>query len=89
MAKKGRPKGSKNKQYDLVREIPAACRMCGSTDLVLVKWNKPLVRRISGKIEGRIYDHVRWDQKVCKNCNQATKVLRYLAGVKNNNGKAI
>jgi len=79
MAKKkpGRPKGTKNLEYDMVDEYPAACRKCGSTDLSTMRNNRPDIKNISGRAaNGTIYNRVRWDCKRCKNCGQAVKVKR-------------
>jgi len=86
--KRGRPKGSRNKVYSEAVEIPASCQMCGSTDLHVVKWNKPLIREIAGNLpDGHTYNRVRWDRKKCDNCGQMVAVRSYYT--ENTNGKPI
>jgi len=76
--KRGRPKGSRNKKYEHATEIPAACMSCGSTDLVVVGGNIPVIRKIAGTLStGQQYDRVRWDRKRCKNCGQLIAVRSY------------
>ena len=75
----GRPRGRKNRTYEAVVELPAACPKCGGTDLKAVRGAEPLVRQIEGSWEGRDYNRVVWRSKQCATagCGQFLKVRTY------------
>ena len=84
MAKRrGRPKGSKNRDYETVDQIPAQCTRCFSMKLRIVDGNKPIVREIAGTLpDGTEYDSVRWDRKQCTECQQLIAVRTFFQKLK-------
>lgn len=75
---RGRPKGSRNREYQTVDQIPAQCTKCYSTKLRIVDGNKPIIRELSGLMrDGARYTRVRWDRKKCMDCGQLIAVRTY------------
>lgn len=68
--RRGRPKGSTNASRDVVAVLPSHCRQCGSTDREAYI-GKPIVREITGTVEGRPYNKITWRRTRCANCGQA------------------
>lgn len=67
----GRPAGSPNREYAVVKEYPAACPTCHSTNLSVVKGYPPRVHEFVGVDEasGQPYDRIVWRRKQCE-CGQ-------------------
>lgn len=72
MSRRGRPRGSRAKQYAVIRELPPQCPRCRSTELEVIKGRKPIVREIAGPD----YDRVVWRRKRCK-CGQLIEVRTF------------
>jgi hypothetical protein len=75
----GRPKGSKNKTYAEVFEIPATCPKCKSANLTVLRGNRRHVMEYNGTVNGVTYSHIEWVDKRCE-CGQRVRVKKYLAG---------
>lgn len=76
--RKGRPKGSLNREYELATvEIPATCPKCGSASMTQLKGAPPIYRNHSGVLPaGVTYERVRWVRKKCV-CGQMLIVKTY------------
>lgn len=72
-AKKGRPPGSPNRDYIAVAEVPATCRVCGSTNLKQVDGAQVTIQRYGGTCNGHRYDFIRRIPKRCE-CGQFVMV---------------
>lgn len=69
---RGRPKGSRTREYIAVRELPPKCPKCGSTNLRQIKGARVIVREMSGPD----YDRVEWRRKQCE-CGQLLQVRTF------------
>lgn len=78
--KRGRPPGSKTREANIVREFPPACRVCHSTDLVIVPGSAPRVINQAGTLEGndaKRYTQIIVRRKRCGQCGQRLDVKSY------------
>ena len=68
--KRGRPKGAKTVQRDVVTVEPTRCRVCGSTDRDPYRATRRLPH--SGFTPaGELYTTVVWRHTKCRHCGQA------------------
>ena len=74
-AKRGRPKGAKTLDRDVVEIIPACCQRCGST--TRRPYDKVRERAVPGNINGKQYTHVVWRRTACLACGQARVERHY------------
>lgn len=72
--RRGRPPGSKNKAYRIVKEIRASCFKCGSTELERIKGATPRIREGIIRTDGTVYNAMSWTRKRCKRCGQVVMV---------------
>ena len=80
MAKKGRPKGSKNKKYEEAKSvsIPAVCPKCRSTELRRMP-GRATTRPYKGILDsGHEYSHIIWARHKCDSCGQLVMVKEYV-----------
>ncbi len=68
---KGRPPGSPNREYAILKEYPPQCPACLSTNLTVVKGYPPRIHEYNGVDEasGLQYDRIVWRRKQCE-CGQ-------------------
>ena len=67
--KRGRPKGSRNRNVDVVEVIESRCEKCGSGERenYINKRTLPLSGRT---MDGRLYTSVTWRRTRCLKCGQ-------------------
>jgi hypothetical protein len=68
-AKRGRPRGSKTVERDVIPVIPSACKRCGSTQRT--PYDKVIERVMTGTIADKAYTHIVWRRTKCTSCGQA------------------
>lgn len=87
--KKGRPAGSKNREYVTVVSVPPGCPSCGGHNLTAVRGSSPRVLHHGGTLPtGEQYTQVRWENKECS-CGQRIIVKSFIQTAKINNAKDI
>ena len=78
--KRGRPKGSKNKEYTHARslQIPPECPNCGASSLSNVPGAAKIHKVMAGVINGATFKAVDWQRCRCDKCGQYIIVRTYL-----------
>lgn len=89
MAKKGRPRGSKNNQYLYASAVPAICPKCGSDKIKAIEGAPPIDQDYSGFLsDNRRFRGIRKQRSKCE-CGQYLMVKSYLAEKQKDNGQPI
>ena len=77
MAKKGRPKGSKNHKYGYANAIPAVCDKCGSCNIKAVPGASPIIQNYGGTMQdGTKFTSIRKQKSICE-CGNRMWVRSY------------
>ena len=77
-ARGGRPTGSKTNEYRFIEEVPAACRVCGSTKLTVIDGYAPQITDGGGmRPDGRIFVRIERRPKICE-CGQRYMVMAFI-----------
>jgi ribosomal protein S27AE len=76
--KKGRPPGSKNLEYVVVRIRPERCNKCRSTEFVPMPGAPATLKPAVGVIDGEPYNKIRRQRSKCVGCGQATTLIKHI-----------
>lgn len=81
--RKGRPKGSKNKDTTMVSvlRIPATCPNCGSQDIMRRPGAQTRELDRGGEHQGIQYEMIRWTPSQCRKCGQCVTVRELIGAV--------
>lgn len=66
---------AKNRRADVVRVLPSACKVCGSTERE--PYFNVRERAIAGERDGQPHTHVVWRRTRCKACTQTRDDIAY------------
>lgn len=67
---RGRPRGSKNRQYDQVEVEPSRCRKCGSTAKAPYFNVRIAETPHQCDRQGREFNYTAWKRTLCLDCGQ-------------------
>lgn len=85
--KKGRPRGSKNRDFNaVVAEVPPTCVHCGSENHRVLPGNLRRMEQAGKLPDGREYSAIEWRRMQCNDCQGVFMKKRYCGLAKNNSG---
>jgi hypothetical protein len=78
--KRGRPKGSKNKNIDPVLVDPPRCKKCGCTEITTLRTDR---KSLKGIRNGEPFNRITYRRIRCTSCKQVG-ILRFFELIKEN-----